>query len=319
MDRILVTEEIAESGLQRLRDAGHHVDVQTGLSPEELLSAVSGAAALVIRSATEVTAEVIAAGADLRVVGRAGVGLDNVDVAAATAAGVLVANAPQSNVVSAAEQTMALLLAVARNVPQAHAALVQGRWERSRWNGVELSEKTLGIIGLGRIGGLVAERAAAFGMRLIAYDPYIGADRAAEFGAELVDLDTLARTSDFVTLHLAKTPETVGLVGVDFLGKAKPSLRVVNVSRGGIIDEAALFDALSAGTIAGAGLDVWATEPTTDSPLFTLPNVVAQPHLGASTVEAQDKAGDQVAEQVNLALAGEPAPFVVNADSVVAG
>ncbi len=319
MSRILVTEEIAESGLQRLRDAGHDVDVQTGLSPDELLSAIPGAAALVIRSATKVTAEVIAAASDLRVVGRAGVGLDNVDVAAATAAGVLVANAPHSNVVSAAEQTMALLLAVARNVPQAHAALVQGRWERSRWNGVELSGKTLGIIGLGRIGGLVAERAGAFGMRLVAHDPYIGADRAAEYGAELVDLDTLARTSDFVTLHLAKTPETIGLIGADFLAKAKSSLRVVNVSRGGIIDEAALFDALSAGTIAGAGLDVWATEPTTDSPLFTLDNVVAQPHLGASTAEAQHKAGDQVAEQVNLALAGEPAPCVVNADAVMAG
>lgn len=314
MARILVSEEIAESGLQRLRDAGHDIDVRLGLSPDELLDAVAGAHGLVIRSATKVTADVIAAGTDLRVVGRAGVGLDNVDVDAATAAGVLVANAPQSNVVSAAEQTLALLLAVARNVPQAHMALIGGRWERSKWTGVELSGKTLGIVGLGRIGALVAERAAAFGMRLIAFDPYIDAARGAEFGAEMVDLDTLARTSDFVTLHVAKTPETIGLVGSEFLAKAKPSLRVVNVSRGGIIDEVALHEALSSGRIAGAGLDVWDAEPTTESPLFELPNVVANPHLGASTVEAQDKAGDQVAEQVTLALAGESAPFAVNAE-----
>jgi D-3-phosphoglycerate dehydrogenase / 2-oxoglutarate reductase len=316
MGRILISEEIAEAGLQRLRDAGHDVDVQLGLSPDELLQVIPGAEALVIRSATNVTSELIAAGTTLRVIGRAGVGLDNVDVTAATARGVLVANAPESNVVSAAEQTMALLLAVARNVPQAHAALLNGRWERSKWSGVELSQKTLGIIGLGRIGGLVAERAAAFGMALIAFDPYIDAARAAAFGAELVDLDTLARTSDFITLHLAKTPETLGLVDEDFLAKAKSSLRIVNVSRGGIIDEDALFAALSTGAIAGAGLDVWATEPTTESPLFALPNVVVQPHLGASTVEAQDKAGDQVAEQVTLVLAGERAPYVVNPDAV---
>lgn len=316
MVRILVTEKIAESGLERLRAAGHDVDVRLGLSPDELVEAIAGAHGLVIRSATWATAEVIAAGADLRVIGRAGVGLDNVDVDAATAAGVVVANAPHSNVVSAAEQTMALLLAVARNIPQAHAALVDGRWERSMWTGVELAGKTLGIVGLGRIGGLVAERARAFGMHLVGFDPYVDAGRAAELVVDSVDLDTLVATSDFITLHVAKTPETVGMVGTELLAKAKPSLRIVNVARGGIIDEAALYEALSSGRIAGAGLDVWATEPTTESPLFELSNVVATPHLGASTAEAQDKAGDQVAEQVNLVLAGERAEFAVNADAV---
>src|SRR5947207_15966626 len=213
MARVLVTEEIAEGGLDRLRQAGHDVDVQLGLSADQLLHAVRGANALIIRSATQVTAKVIDAGPDLVVVGRAGIGLDNVDVDHATEKGVMVVNAPQSNILSAAEQTMALLLAQARNIPQAHAALTQGRWERSRWEGVELADKTLGVIGLGRIGKLVAQRANAFGMRLLAFDPFIAPDRARQLGGELVDLDELMARSDFVTIHATKTNETVGLPG----------------------------------------------------------------------------------------------------------
>jgi D-3-phosphoglycerate dehydrogenase len=310
--RVLVTEEIAEGGLQRVRDAGHEVDVRTGLSPEELLDAVKGAHALVIRSATKVTKEVLEAGTDLVVVGRAGIGLDNVDVAAATERGVMVVNAPQSNVLSAAEHTMALLLAQARNVPQAHAALKAGRWERSKWTGVELSDKTLGIVGLGRIGKLVAQRAMAFGMKLVAYDPYVGEERARQINVELLSLDELVARSDFITLHLAKTPETIGLVGAELLSRAKPNLRVVNVARGGIVDEAALAAAIESGTIAGAALDVFDSEPCTDSPLFGLDQVVVTPHLGASTEEAQDKAGDTIADMVVLALAGDFVPYAVN-------
>ena len=316
--RVLVTEKIADPGLDRLRDAGHEVDIQLDLTPEQLLEAIVGAHALIIRSATKVTAEVLAAGTDLVVVGRAGIGLDNVDTAAATERGVMVVNAPQSNTLSAAEHTMALLLASARNVPQAHAALVQGRWERSKWEGVELSDKTLGIIGLGRIGKLVAQRAMAFGMRLVAYDPFVSEDRARQINVTLVSLDELVEQSDFITLHLAKTPETIGLIGKDMLAKAKPSLRLVNVARGGIVDEAALAEAVSSGQIAGAALDVFDAEPTTESPLFGLDGVVVTPHLGASTVEAQDKAGDTIAEMVMLALAGDFVPFAVNVSAAEA-
>src|SRR5450631_1678009 len=217
MGRVLVTEKLAQPGLDLMAAAGHEVDVQLGLTPEQLVGAIVGANALVIRSATTVTPEVLAAGTDLVVVGRAGIGLDNVDVAAATERGVMVVNAPQSNILSAAEQAMALLLAQARNIPQAHAALVHGKWERSRWEGVELHGKTLGIIGLGRIGALVAQRALAFGMRLVAYDPYVSADRARQLGIELLALEDLVAQADFVTLHVAKSKETVGLIGRELL------------------------------------------------------------------------------------------------------
>jgi D-3-phosphoglycerate dehydrogenase len=312
MARILVTEQIAASGLERLRAAGHDVDERLGLSAADLLLAVPGAAALIIRSATDVDAAVLEAGTDLQVVGRAGIGLDNVDVEAATRRGVMVVNAPQSNTLSAAEHTLALLLAQARNVPQAHAALVAGRWERSKWEGVELHGKTLGIIGLGRIGSLVAQRALAFGMDLVAFDPYVSADRARQMAIELLPLEDVVRRADFLTLHVAKTPETVGLIGKDLLALAKPGIRIVNVSRGGIVDEAALAVAIDEGRVAGAALDVFAAEPTTESPLFGLDRVVVTPHLGASTAEAQDKAGLTIAEQVALALAGEFVPFAVN-------
>ena len=318
MARILVTEEIADGGLDRLRAAGHDVDVRLDLSPADLLEVIPGASALIIRSATDVTDAVLAAGSDLMVVGRAGIGLDNVDVEAATRRGVMVVNAPQSNIVSAAEHTMALLLASARNVPQAHAALVDGRWERSRWEGVELADKTLGVVGLGRIGKLVADRAKGFGMRLVAYDPFVSEERAKKMGVELLGLDQVITESDFLTVHLPKTPETIGLINRDLLLKAKPSLRVINVARGGIVHEGDLAECLRDGVIAGAALDVFSSEPMTDSPLFQLDSVVVTPHLGASTREAQDKAGDTIASMVELALAGEFVPFAVNVNAAEA-
>jgi D-3-phosphoglycerate dehydrogenase len=314
MARILVTEEIAEAGLGRLRAAGHEVDIRLGLDDEGLLDALQGAAALIIRSATRVTAEVLDAVDGLLVVGRAGIGLDNVDVRAATRNGVMVVNAPLSNSVSAAEHTMALLLAQARNIPQAHADLVAGRWNRSQWAGVELADKTLGIIGLGRIGRMVAKRAAAFGMRCIAHDPFVAEESALRAGVEMRSLEDLMAESDFVTLHLARTPETIGLLDAEMLKRSKPGLRLVNVARGGIVDEEALAEAVRAGIVAGAAIDVFAEEPTTVSPLFELPGVIVTPHLGASTVEAQDKAGITIAEQVELALAGDYVPFAVNVD-----
>lgn len=316
MATILVTEEIAEGGLERLRAAGHDVDVQLDLST--LAHHLPGAQALIVRSATQVTAEVLEAATELMVVGRAGIGLDNIDVAAATRRGVMVVNAPQSNIISAAEHTMALLLAQARNVPQAHAALTAGRWERSRWEGVELADKTLAIIGLGRIGKLVADRARAFGMKLVAYDPFVSADRATRLGVELLALDQAVAEADFLTVHLPKTKDTANLINRDLLLKAKPTLRVINVARGGIVNETDLAEAVRDGVIAGAALDVFDTEPTTSSSLFGLDSVVVTPHLGASTREAQDKAGDTIADMVLLALAGEFVPFAVNVNAAEA-
>ena len=262
--RVLVTEKIAQSGLDLLSRAGHEVDVAEGLSPEQLLGAVVGAEALIIRSATQVTAEVLAAGTSLQVVGRAGVGLDNVDVAAATERGVMVVNAPTSNILSVAEQAMALLLAQARNIPQAHSALVAGRWERSKWEGVELHGKVLGVVGLGRAGSLVAQRAHAFGMELIGFDPFVSQDRARAMGVRLVSIEELVAEADFVSIHTPKTPETVGLFGRDLLAKAKPGIRIVNTARGGIVDEEALAEAIRDGIVAGPA--------STSSPRSPAPN-----------------------------------------------
>lgn len=293
--------------------AGFDVDVRLGPAPAELLEAIAGASALIVRSATKVTAEVLDAADRLIVVGRAGIGIDNIDVEAATAQGVMVVNAPQSNIISAAEHTIALLLAQARNIPQAHNDLVAGAWNRSKWEGVEVHGKSLGVVGLGRVGVLVAQRAHALGMHLFAFDPYLSADRARQLNVTMVDtLEELVATVDFMTIHLPKTAETMGLIGRDLLAKAHPGLRIVNTARGGIIDEEALAEALEAGTVAGAAVDVFAEEPTTDSPLFGLANVVVTPHLGASTTEAQDKAGQTIAEQVVLALQGDFVPYAVN-------
>lgn len=312
MARVLVTEKLAETGLDDLRNAGHEIDVQLGLSPDALLEAVRGAHALIVRSATQVTADVLAAGTDLVIVGRAGVGVDNVDVAAATKRGVMVANAPGSNALSTAEHTMAMLLSQARNVPQADAALKAGRWEKSKWEGIELYGKTLGVIGLGRIGTLVAQRSLAFGMRILVWDPWLAPERARQLGVEQVELDELMAHSDFATIHLLKTPESVNLIDDDLLAKAKAGIRIVNCGRGGIVDEAALLRAIESGQVGGAALDVFVQEPITDSPLFGQRSVVVTPHLSASTPEAQDKAGVMIAEQVGLALAGSFVPFAVN-------
>lgn len=310
--RVLVADQLSEAGVEALA-AHFDVDVRTGLEKAALVAAIGDYDAVVVRSATTVDADVIAAGSRLKVIARAGIGLDNVDVQAATARGVLVCNAPQSNVVSAAEHTVALLLALARMIPQADRSLRAGEWKRTAFQGVELQGKTLGVLGLGRVGTLVAQRCSAFGMRLLAYDPYVSAERAARMGATLVDtVPELCAAADILTVHLPKTPETVGIVGEAELRAMKPTARIVNTARGGLIDEAALYTALSEGWIAGAALDVFSAEPMTDSPLFALDTVVATPHLGASTSEAQDKAGTMVAESVVLALKGEFVPSAVN-------
>jgi D-3-phosphoglycerate dehydrogenase len=308
---VLIAEELSPATVEAL---GPDFEIRhcDGADRAELLSAIVDVDALLVRSATKVDAEALAAATRLKVVARAGVGLDNVDVRAATQAGVMVVNAPTSNIVSAAELAVALMLAAARHVSPAHAALKDGEWKRSRYTGIELYEKTVGIVGLGRIGVLVAQRLSAFGMKVIAYDPYVQAGRAAQMGVRLVDLDTLLAEADFMSVHLPKTPETVGLVGVEQLAKVKPSLVLVNAARGGIVDEPALYAALKEGRVAAAGLDVFATEPCTDSPLFELENVVATPHLGASTDEAQEKAGIAVARSIRLALSGELVPDAVN-------
>ena len=313
--RIVIAEEIADAGLDRLRSAGFIVDAQLNKSAEELHAILDGAHALIVRSATMVDAAMLAAGKQLVVVARAGVGLDNIDVEAATKQGVMVVNAPQSNVLSAAEHTMALILSIARNVPQAHSALTAGRWERSKWEGIELAGKTLGILGLGRIGTLVAQRARAFDMRLVAYDPYVSAERGRELGVEMTTLERVVEQADVLTIHLPKNKETTGIINAHTLKRAKRSLRIVNVARGGIADEADLAEALRNGTIAGAALDVFTKEPVTDSPLFGLGNIVVTPHLGASTREAQDRAGEVVADMVQLALNGDFVPFAVNLEA----
>jgi len=308
---VLIAEELAPSVLSVLGDGFEirHVD---GADRAALLPALADVDAIIVRSATQVDAEALAAAHRLKVVARAGIGLDNVDVAACTVRGVMVVNAPQSNVVSAAEQAVALLLACARNIAPANAALKAGKWQRSKWTGVELADKTVGVVGLGRIGVLFAQRMSAFGTRLVAYDPYLSPARAAQIGVRLVSLDELLRESDFISIHLPKTPETTGLIGKEQLAACKPGVRIINAARGGLVDEEALAEALASGHVAGAGLDVFATEPCTESPLFAFDQVVVSPHLGASTVEAQDKAGVAVARSVKLALDGEFVPDAVN-------
>ena len=308
---VLLAEKLAPSAVALLGDDVEirHVD---GTDRPALLTALADADALLVRSATKVDAEALAAGTQLKVVARAGVGLDNVDVPAATARGVMVVNAPTSNIVSAAEHAVALLLATARHIPAADASLRSGQWKRSAYTGVELNGKTVGVVGLGKIGQLVAQRLGAFDVRLIAYDPYVAPARAAQLGIELVSLDELLRRADMISIHLPKTPETLGLIGKDQLALTKPGVLIVNAARGGLIDEDALAEAVRNGHVGGAGIDVYVTEPTTSSPLFELPQVVVTPHLGASTDEAQDRAGTDVARSVQLALAGEFVPDAVN-------
>lgn len=308
---VLIAEELSPATVDAL---GPDFEIRNvdGTDRPALLAALSDAHAVLVRSATKIDAEAIAAAPSLKVVARAGVGLDNVDIKAATTAGVMVVNAPTSNIISAAELTVGHILSLARHIPAAHASLAAGAWKRSSYTGVELYEKTVGIIGLGRIGALITQRLQAFGVQVIAYDPYVTTARAQQLGVELVSLDDLLKRSDFITIHMPKTPETVGMLSDDQFALMKPTAFVVNVARGGLIDEDALHRALTANTIAGAGLDVFVSEPPKDSPLVSLPNVVVTPHLGASTDEAQEKAGVSVAKSVRLALGGELVPDAVN-------
>ena len=311
--RVLVPEKLADPGIELLKKE-FEVDVRLELTPEELLETIGDYDGLIVRSATKVTAEVIERADNLKAVGRAGIGVDNIDIEAATKRGVIVANAPESNTVAAAEHTLGLMLAAARRIPAADASLRDGEWKRSAFKGVEVSGKTLGLIGLGHVGAIVARGALGMGMRVLAYDPYVSEDRMRQVNVERAETtDEVFEQSDFVSLHVPRTPQTLGLVNEDSLAKMKPTAYLINVARGGIVDETALYNALKEGTIAGAALDVFAEEPTTESPIFKLPNVVVTPHLGASTAEAQDRAGITAAEQVATALGGAVPIHAINA------
>jgi D-3-phosphoglycerate dehydrogenase len=314
--KVLVKEKIGDSGVALLRE---HFDVDLGIDwdDEQLAQRIGEYDGIVIRSATKMTAELIERATRMRAIGRAGVGVDNVDVEAATKRGIVVANAPESNVVTAAEHTMALLLALARNVPQAYASLMEGKWDRSKYSGVELYEKTLGVVGFGRIGQLVAQRARGFNMRVLAFDPFVSAERYRELGVEKADgVEDVYAQADFITIHLPKTPETEGFIDAAALASMRDGVRLLNVARGGLIDEDALKDALDSGKVAGAALDVFKSEPMTEHPLFAYANVIATPHLGASTAEATDRAGYQSAEQVVAALTGGVVSTAVNIPAV---
>ena len=317
MTKVLVKEKIGDSGVQLLRDAGFEVELGADWEDGELERRIGEFDGILIRSATKLTADLIDKADNLKAVGRAGVGVDNVDVDAATKRGIVVANAPQSNVVTAAEHTMALLTALARNVPQAHQSLVEGRWDRSKYSGVELYDKTLGIMGFGRIGQLVAERARAFGMRVLAFDTFVAEERFAELGAERADSsDQVYAEADFITVHLPKTPETENWLDAEAFAKMKDGVRILNVARGPLVVDEDLEAAIESGKVAGAALDVFRSEPITDHPLFGNPKVIVTPHLGASTAEATDRAGYQAAEQVVAALTGGTVTTAVNVPAV---
>jgi D-3-phosphoglycerate dehydrogenase len=312
MPKVLVSDPIDQAGIDILSQVAH-VDVQTKLSPEELVNIVGEYDALMIRSGTKVTQEVIEAGQNLKIIGRAGVGVDNVDVPAATRRGIVVVNSPEGNTIAAAEHALAMMLSLSRYIPVADKSVKEGKWDRKAYTGVEVYKKTLGVVGLGKIGSHVATVARAMGMKLLAYDPFISADRADRLGCRLVELDLLFREADYITLHLPKTPETANLINAKTLATMKPTARIVNCARGGIIDEVALANALSEGQIAGAALDVYAEEPLGESPLRSLDRkVILTPHLGASTEEAQINVATDVAEQIRDVLLGLPARSAVN-------
>jgi D-3-phosphoglycerate dehydrogenase len=316
--RVLVAEKIGDSGVDLLREH-FEVDLGAGWSPEELGERIGDYDGILIRSATQLDSGMLERATRLRAVGRAGVGVDNVDVVAATKRGIVVANAPQSNVITAAEHTMALLLALARNVPQAHASLISGKWERAKFSGVELYEKTLGILGFGRIGQLVAQRARGFNMKVVAFDPFVGAERYRELGVEKADSpDDVYAAADFLTLHLPKTPDTEGWLNAEALAKCRDGVRILNVARGPLVVDEDLKAAIDFGKVAGAALDVFRSEPVTEHPLFGYPNVIVTPHLGASTAEATDRAGFQAAEQVVAALTGGVVTSAVNVPAISA-
>ncbi len=316
MPRVLVSDPIAPEGIEILKRVAD-VDVKTGLSKEELVAIIGDYDALAVRSETKVTAEVLAQAKNLKIIGRAGVGVDNIDVPVATERGILVVNSPEGNTVAAAELTVAMLLALARNIPQADQALRGGEWKRSKYMGSEVYAKTLGVIGLGKIGKEVAKRLQSFEMSVIGYDPYLKPEQAEALGIKLVDLDTLYRESDYITVHVPKTKETAGMINAEKIALMKPTVRLINVARGGIIDEAALAEAAKAGRIGGAAIDVFSTEPAPkDNPLLGIPNVITTPHLGASTEEAQVNVAIDIAEQIVDVLSGKPARAAVNMPSV---
>ena len=315
MPKVLITDNVASEGIDLLKKRVP-VDIKRGLSPDELIATIPDYDALVVRSETRVTEPVIVAGNNLKVVARAGIGVDNIDLDAATRAGVAVVNAPIGNTVAAAEHTMALMLALARNVPQAYASMKKGQWQRSAFMGIEVRNKTLGIIGLGRVGSEVARRAASFGMRLIAFDPFVAPDFAARLGVAVMSLDELLPQADFITLHTPLTPGTVNLISGPQLALMKPGARLINVARGELVDEAALLEGLENERLGGAALDVFTNEPPGDLPLLKHPRLVATPHLGASTEEAQRDVAIEAAEQVLAILDGQPARNTVNAPFV---
>ena len=317
--KVLVAEKIGDSGVQLLKDSGFDVEVGADWDRAQLEARIGEFDGILIRSATQLDAELIAKADNLKAVGRAGVGVDNIDLHAATERGVIVVNAPLGNTISAAEHAIGLMLALARHIPQAHASLVAGRWDRSKYSGVELYDKTLGVIGFGRIGQLVAERAQGFGMKVVAFDPYVGAERCRELGVQKAETsDELYAVADFVTIHLPKTPETEGWLNAEAFAKMKDGVRVLNVARGPLIVDEDLQAALDSGKVAGAALDVFRSEPITEHPLFSYPNVIVTPHLGASTAEATDRAGFQAAEQVVAALTGGSVTTAVNVPAVAA-
>ncbi len=309
--KVLIADPIAQEGIDILQGCAE-VDVKTGLKPDELIAVIGDYEGLVVRSQTQVTAEVIAAGGKLQVIGRAGVGIDNIDLDEATRRGIVVVNAPTGNTVSAAEHTIALMLSLARHIPQAHSALKAGSWQRSKFMGTEVRGKTLGVIGLGNVGSEVARRARGLEMRVIGSDPFVSTDRAGTLQVGLVPLKQLLKESDFITLHLPLTPKTKGMIGPKEIALLKPTVRIINCARGGLIDEALLARAVADGKIAGAAIDVFVEEPATSSPLFERDEIIVTPHLGASTTEAQAMAARDVAEQVAALLGGETARYAVN-------
>ncbi len=318
MPRVLVSDPIAPEGVEILKQVAD-VDVRTDLSPAQLVDIIGGYDALAVRSETKVTADVLARADKLKIIGRAGVGVDNIDVETATRRGILVVNSPEGNTIAAAELTVAMLLALARNIPQADAGMKAGRWDRKKFMGSEVYAKTLGVIGLGKIGREVARRAQAFEMDILGYDPYLKPEQAEALGIKLVDLDTLYAQSDYLTVHVPKTKETLGMIAAPQLAKMKPTVRLINCARGGIIDEAALADAVKSGRIGGAAVDVFSTEPApADNPLLGIPGIITTPHLGASTEEAQVNVAIDIAEQIVDVLQGRPARAAVNMPSVSA-
>ncbi len=315
--RVLVSDPVAEEGVNILRQSGLNVDVRTGLSKEELIAIIGDYDGLAVRSETKVTADVLEAAKNLKIIGRAGVGVDNIDVERATQKGVVVVNSPEGNTIAAAELTVTLLLALSRNVPVAAASMKAGEWQRSKFVGVEVYNKTAGVIGLGKIGREVASRLIGLQMDVLAYDPFLSSEQADKLGVRLVDLETLYRNSDYITVHVPKTKETAGMIGPDQIAMMRDGVRLINVARGGIIQEGALLGGLNSGKVTGAAIDVWEAEPTPpDNPLALHPSVVATPHLGASTEEAQVGVAVDIAEQIVDVLSGRPARAAVNMPSL---